>query len=307
MRIKGYVEYSVEFCYNYFTPYYKCEVKIVIAKNFKFLRKHFHDTQKKLAEMFHVSQSCISEYSTGKKPIPVDVLSQIALRYNVSIDDLTTKDLSLEYDSPQTFDLDSVVNVGDKMLPFRTSNKAKNNDNFNRAYETIKSFEVENVDAFYGKIAVLEHAVKLFQKAWEEAHTYVALSNSVSTVLLIYIFYNQHGIKIGEQLLSQGKITTFDIESSLLRDPNKSTADKYANNRKAFFEKYEALVYGNIKLLKENLRFSELGDYFLAMCYCLGFVEDSVEYELSVKIGMHMLDQLCKIENKYAENFIESF
>ena len=51
----------------------------MIAKNFKFLYRHFQDKQEVLAQMFRVPQSNISGYVNGTKPIPVDILQKIAM------------------------------------------------------------------------------------------------------------------------------------------------------------------------------------------------------------------------------------
>ncbi len=280
----------------------------MVAKNFKFLYKYFKDKQAVLAKMFNVPQSNISGYVNGTKPIPVDILQKIAIRYGVSVDDLSNKDLSLEFDSPQTIDLKDTLSFGENMLPILTSNVAKTNDNFNRAHDILlDALNLERMDAFYGKINVLEHAITLFQKAWEESNTYVALSNCLSTVLLVYAFYSQRGIQIGQELIEKGSLSSFDIESSFLRDPRKPKApNPYEKKQKDFFEKYDDLVYGNIKLLKSNTQFSELGDYYLAICYFLGFAEDFIEYEQSFQTGFHMLLQLSKLDNKYADKFFET-
>ena len=281
---------------------------IMIAKNFKFLYKHFKDKQEILAKMFNVPQSNISGYVNGTKPIPVDILQKIAIRYGVIVDDLSNKDLSLEFDSPQTIELKDTLSFSENMLPILTSNVAKNNDNFNRAHDILlDALNLERMDAFYGKINVLEHAITLFQKAWEESNTYVALSNCLSTVLLIYAFYSQRGIQIGQELIEKGSLSSFDIESSFLRDPRKpKVSNPYEKKQKEFFDKYDDLVYGNINLLKSNTQFSELGDYYLAMCYFFGFAEDFLEYEQCYQTGLYMLIQLSKLDNKYADKFFET-
>lgn len=280
----------------------------MLSKNFKFLYRYYKDKQEVLAQMLHVPQSNISAYINGKKPIPTDVLHNISIRYNVSIDDLMGKDLSLEYDSPHTLSVDDAANFSENMFLLLTSDVAQTNDSFNSAYDILQhSLHLDNVDAFYDKIEDLEQAVILFQRAWKEANTYVALSNSISIILLIYAFYSQRGLKIGQELLTNGTLDTLDIKRSLLRNPNKPIAvNKYEQQKKRFFEKYEDLVYQNIKLLKSNTQFSTLGDFYLAICYFMGFAEEEIGYEACSQTAILMLLQLCKLENKYAEKFMES-
>ena len=280
----------------------------MVAKNFRFLYKYFGDTQKSLADMFDVTQSTISDYVNGTKIIPLAVLQKISIRYGVSMDDLSKKDLALEFDLPHTIGIKDVENIGESVLPILSSNIAKNNDNFNRAYNILMDIsQLEKMEALYGKISVLEHAISLFQKAWDESHSYVAISNSLHTIFFIYMLYGEKGIDIGQKLINKGSVDLFKMEDVILRDPKKiKKGNIYEKKRKEFFDKYEDLVYDNIKLLKSNINFSELGDYYSAMCYFFEFVDDCIESELCFKIGIHMLLQLYRLGNKYAEKVIDA-
>lgn len=283
----------------------------MVEKNLKFLRRYYGDKQESLAPMLKVLQSYISEYENGKKKtIAVETLKKIADRYHVSIDDLVNKDLSLEYDHPYTIDLESGLTIGKNMFPILASNVAKTNSNFNRGYEILcTSLQLDRLDDFREKIWPLEHAITLFQKAWKESKTYVALSNSISIVLLIYVFYTQRGLKVGRELLPKGVLSSYNIQQSLLRDPrNPIKPNPYAEQQKSFFEKYDDFVYDNIKLLKSNAHYSELGDFYLAMCNFVAFADDvaETEYESYAQAGLYMLVQLYKLNNKYAEKLIES-
>lgn len=282
-------------------------VENMATKNFHFLWKFYKDKQTELAKMFCVSQSDISAYVNGKSVIPVDVLGKIAYRYNISIDDLTGKDLSIEYDVPQTIDLEQVMNVSTSMFPFLTSNKAKNNKNFNCAYDiTMQALQVEDVQNLDGKICVFEHALDLYGKAWEESKTYVALSNSISLILFIYAFYSQRNLEIAQELKTKGSLSDLELRQKLLRNPNKPIAiNKYESKRKGFFDKYNELVFKNIKLLKQNVNFSDLGDFYLSMCYFQGFTDEDFDYDSCVQTAFMMLLQQDELDNKYAEKFLD--
>ena len=278
----------------------------MLAKNFKFLYKYHKDKQEVLAQMFHVPQSNISAYVNGKKPIPTDVLNGISVRYGVPIEDLLHKDLSQEYDLPQSLELKEIATFAENLIPILTSNIAKTNDSFLRANEKVKFcfYQLEELDGIW----ILEHAISLYQKAWEESGSYVALSNCISTVLFMYMSFNQSGMAIGQKLISKGKLTTFDIQNIFLRDPNKKLhKNSYKKQQIRIFEKYEDLVYENIKLLKGNTIFSELGDYYLALCYLVGFADDYIEFESCQNTGFLMMLQLCNLDNKYAEKVMETF
>lgn len=281
----------------------------MVNKNFRFLYKYYGDKQDVLAQMFHVTQSNISDYVTGKKKIPTDIIKKISVRYNVPIDDLMNNDLSLEFGAPQTVKLNDAIDFGENLFPILTSSIAKNNSDFNWAYKImLESLQTDNLDSLDKSIFDLEHAVSIFQKTWKEVKTFVALANSISIILFIYAFYSQQNKNIGQDLLKNGEIKLFDIEQDCLRDPNKPIAgNPYEKQRRNIFEKYDSMVYENIKTLKSHSHFSELGDYYLALCNLLNFDDDFSDYEISYQAGLYMIIQLSKLGNKYADKFIETF
>lgn len=282
----------------------------MIAKNFKFLYKYYKDKQKVLAKMFGVPQSDISYYVNGKKPIPTEILNCISVRYEVSIEDLINKDLSQEYDFPQIIELKDFEDLGKSFIPILTSNVAKRNDSFIRANEKLIfcCYKLEKIEDIHYNIYRLEHAITLFQRAWEESGSYVALSNCISTILFIYMAYNQRCVTFLQKVKNKDKLTYLDIQDIYLHNPKELNCENpHKKQQKRIYEKYEELVYENIKLLKTNICFSELGDYFLALCYIVGFADDDIDFKLSQKVGGLMLLQLYNIENKYAEKLLDNF
>ena len=55
-------------------------------KRLKELRKKNYLTQKDISKKLKISQSLYSYYETGKKNIPIGILSKLAKEYNTSID-----------------------------------------------------------------------------------------------------------------------------------------------------------------------------------------------------------------------------
>lgn len=279
----------------------------MIAKNLKFLRKYYGDTQVTLAKMLKMPQGNISEYEHEKKPIPLDVLKKISIRYNVTINDLISCDIASEFDLPQKVLLDDDLN--EDVFPILRSSFARKNESFNRAYDRFfEAMNVDKIEDLYKRVYMIEFAITLFEKAWEEIGTYVALSNIVSSVLLIYSLYGQHSLRIGQYIMNNKRLSVVDLQKLMLCDPSQPVKkNSYEKNKKEIFLKYEKLVYDCIKQLKSKTKFSELGDYYLALCYVIGFVDDSVDYNTSALVGAHMMLQLDQLENKYAFSYIKIF
>lgn len=90
-------------------------------------------------------QSNISGHINETKPIPVDVLQKIAIRYGVSFDDLTNKDISLEFDSPQTIELKDTLRFGENMFPILTANIEKQMFSEKTARDTLEDVNSERI------------------------------------------------------------------------------------------------------------------------------------------------------------------
>ena len=279
------------------------------AKNFKFLCKYYGDTQPKLKDLLYVPQSNISAYWNGKKPIPSEILQKIAIRYNVTVDELINVDLALKYDEPQTITVESSMNFGSKIFPMLNSNIANKNTYFNAAYDKYnRVMQVESTDELIKRFGLLELAISQFQKAWETSHTYVALTNCISCILFMYASLNTDALKVSELLLIKGELNPQDIKKANLRDPRKKVVRKpYELRQKEFFEKYESIVYEYISILKKEKQFADIGDYYLALCYLCNFSEEEISFQESYTTSQYILLQLAKIDNKYAIEFFENF
>lgn len=68
----------------------------MLAENLKYLRKRFKYSQNDVAEEFQISRTTLGDYERGKTEPNVDLLVCFANFFNVTLDQLLTKDLSLE-------------------------------------------------------------------------------------------------------------------------------------------------------------------------------------------------------------------
>lgn len=281
----------------------------MVAKNFNYLWKFNDDKQEVLSKILKRSQGTISQYANGKRKIPVDILAKISDIYGVSTDDLINKDLSLEYDFPLTLNIEHAMDMTFKCFPFFTSDVAKTNDNFNRAQNIIQEiFEIDSISEFDSKICIFEHAIELYEKVWKESKTYIALANSISLIFLIHFIYSQRSNDITEKLIDGENNNYCKITPKLLRElyKDKST-NPYNKKRQNFYLKHYNTVFNNIKMLKKNLNYSDLGDFYLTLCYFDGYILDSSDYENSIQAAVMMLLQQEEIGNHYAKKFLEFF
>ena len=67
-----------------------------LGQNLKHLRRSCGYTQEQYGSFFDLTKSAIVNYETGIRKIPIDLLHQIALFHNVTIDSLICKKQTIE-------------------------------------------------------------------------------------------------------------------------------------------------------------------------------------------------------------------
>lgn len=281
----------------------------ISAKNLKYLMDINGDKQIPLGKEFGVSQGSMSAYLHGKTRIPDDILLKISNKYGVTVSDLINKDISAEWDFPIsiTFNIDRMIDLLLLSFPQKTSRKAQKNKNFNKAFEISRKVYLEAVDTLDSRICIYEHAIDLYEKAWNESNTYVALINRISLILFIYSKYCQRNINISAEINENDTLEASEIQKILLRNQkNNNFVKKYEKKSKEFVSKYHNQVYENIKLLKNNPDFCELGDFFLLQCFWQGFIDEDIDYDICQQTAGLMVYQQIKLNNSYVIKLFEN-
>lgn len=60
-----------------------------------------------------------------------------------------------------------------------------------------------------------------------------------------------------------------------------------------------------IRILKEIPEWSQLGDYYLALRYIIGMVENDNNQDMNILIGEEFMINLFELDNKYATLYLE--
>ena len=58
-------------------------------------------------------------------------------------------------------------------------------------------------------------------------------------------------------------------------------------------------------LLKHSSKYSELGDYYLALQYAWNIVENELPLEFNLRVGAEMMSTLISVGNPYAARFMQ--
>lgn len=284
--------------------------EFISAKNLKYLMDINGDKQTPLGREFGVSQPSMSAYLHSNTPIPPDILLKISDKYGVPVSDLINIDLSTEWDFPIsiTFNIDRAIDAVLICFPQRTSRKAQKDKSFIKAFEISREVYLEDVDTLDSRICIYEHAIDLYEKAWNESNTYVALINRISLILFIYSKFCPQNTNIDAELIKKDTFEAPEFQKILLRSSkSKNVVNKFNKKGKEFLNRYYNQVYENIKLLKSNSDFCELGDFFLLQCFLQGFIDEDIEYDTCKKAAELMMYQQIKLNNPYTVELIEVF
>lgn len=86
---------------------------------------------------------------------------------------------------------------------------------------------------------------------------------------------------------------------------HKKIKKKSTNKRKEFIRDFDESINLIIKVLKETNQWSQLGDYYLALRYVLGIIDNDYTNEMNQMVGMQMICAFAQLDNQYALNFIK--
>ena len=67
----------------------------------------------------------------------------------------------------------------------------------------------------------------------------------------------------------------------------------------------DELLWESIKALKSDEKWSDLGDYYLALRYTNGLVDTDLSAEMNVTMGIQLMIAYAQLDNKYAKLFIQ--
>jgi len=279
-----------------------------LATNIKRLRDFYNESTLDLAFAIGLSSpNAITNYETGTRIPKRDVIINIAKHYNITIDEL----LNGEFSSSQKFgvaisEIKNHEQVFQAMFPIISSKQALNNPNFRLAYERHKRFFSQMFGRTDGiDVEDINKSVELYELALED-HIIEAAANLLCWLFLCGLFYALSVPEISNCENANKEVSIEFIRSIFLSEVSDETTErniKIKENIDEFLDEYYIDLYKNIVLLKNSAQYSELGDFYLAMCYIFGYVRNSLSSEMNRALGFELLRVFDLVGNEYAEKF----
>ncbi len=283
------------------------DTKYMIANNIKNLRIAWGETQEELGRALNLEGNTISMYEKGKRQPDLQTLEAIANHYCVSVERLMQEDFSETNFKIDSLTWEKVVSLIEIQFPLVYSERAGQDRSFEEGYkwsseiwEKIKSNPFDGITT-----RKIEKALNKYRQSLKNNPHIV--ESAVNMLWLIFINYSllpdEHAVKMGEAVWYGESLNSDFAKKYMLKDKNPISSES-EKNKKAYIRDSQEMVMSLIEILKKSTEYAELADYYIALRYVLGMVDNEYGEEFNKTIGMEMMMTFAEIKNHYAAKWL---
>ena len=278
--------------------------KTIIAKNIKYFRSIYYMDQYELAEKIGVKRNTISYYENGKSTPDIERLKALANCFGVPIDCLCEPLLSYEYKPDKVFIKSTEI---DKFFDFDilfpkvfNDNKAVEDSLYKQACIKHKYLFVKNYE--FDIIKEIDNIYALYKESFETNNTLESACNMISLMLLKFSckfdLDKMDYIPNNELFTITSKtIKEVFIDAEINKDKLKEKYDYFLSKQ----DEYIMLQ----RSIRKSGRFRNFSDFYCALCFNIGFVENANSATMNKLIFWNLIDQYATLGNKYAIDYIK--
>ena len=242
----------------------------------------------------------------GSEP-SLDTLKHIAKYYNVSIKDLVESDLK-DYKVALTNEFYNV------MFPIVASEEALKDDDFRKGYDLLCKIKEEAISKISIPIDLINTCWNLLLKSWEGRKREETAVNLLSLNMMIFssiveeveFKYIESLSKITRNGMVMEQVIRDDSYTDFIQNRNVKNIAHNENKNKIkikFIQDNEENVVEYLEFLKKTLEWNQLGDYFCALRYFIGMVDNGKTIVFNMELGEEWMSSLFELGNKYAIDF----
>lgn len=274
-----------------------------LGRNIQHLRYINNERLDDLGHVLNCAKSTVKGYENGSREPDLEKLQQLAAHYNKTVDELLKADLtglgkiSVDFNSAEY-----ITELLKIMLPLFSSRNAMQNLNFRKGYDLSQKLLNACSNAESVSPNMLVRTFEAFASASEESETPEALADLMWCIFILWsqIYDMNNSLSLQNKLLSK-KLSLKELMS--LRDTtDASTKEERAN----FIADFDEPINKVLKILKSDLNWSDLADYYLALRYIVGMVDTDLSTEMNTAIGIEMMLSFMKMGNIYAFNLFQT-
>lgn len=277
-----------------------------IGRNIHDLRKAHGETQYELGKVINVNANTVAMYEGGKRLPDIQIIQDIASHYGYSVDQLLEGDFSQFDFQIDSITWDKMISVFEVQFPIICSELAMQDNHFEKAYQQTK----EIWESLKKHRDIMSRTIR---RALEEYEASLLgnpdiIEAAANMLWLTFINYSlmpdEHSLKMGEAIL-YGKALSKDFVKKYVLNDSNPISEENAKNKKEYVKDSQEAVLTLIRILKESTQYADLADYYLALRYAIGMVENEHNSEFNKAIGKEMLTIFAILGNKYAVNLFK--
>lgn len=271
------------------------------GSNLKALRTRHKETQSDLAKILSVGSKEIGKYEHNQRNPSPETIKRVANHYGITVEMVLFSDFSKIAESPLAYDSQTSLKEATDILRFCSSEKALKNESFKEAYDIIESYSDDSLPS----PLILKKCRKLYRKAWKEEQIPEAIENILLLRLTEWGYIrNEKMITNSRKLMNPPKnIKSYPKLYLNLRD---SISDEVQEKRIEYYNQNAKGIWRDIKKLKETPEGREFGDYYIALIYKIGMVDNSFSREINEIIGLQMMCAQLYVGNKFAIEYFKA-
>lgn len=284
------------------------EMNIQLSKNIKYLRTAYGETQLDLALAVGLdSPNTIANYEKGERTPKPEIKRKIASHYRITEDELVHTDFSgMKFSSFQLGNKEKMIDMTLLMFPITYTEKAMEDSLFQKGYAAhMRALDVMK-DGRTFDLADYEMCIDAYFDSYGECETPESLAN-----ILWWLVISEMGVKYqriidGVEALNDKRVSKKDFfKRFYLRDCSIAEEEKLAGDtERKELEEMDEIVVELLRELKKNTQYSNLADYYTALRYIFGCVDNGLTEAMNKVVGSEMIWAFAQLGNNYAKRFI---
>jgi transcriptional regulator with XRE-family HTH domain len=284
------------------------QVNCQFGKNIKYLRTAYGETQLELALAIGLdSPNTIANYEKGERSSKPDIRKKIALHYRITEDELIHSDFStFHVSSSQLGDKEKMMKMALLVFPIICTEKAMKDSLFQKGHEAHmlalnamkegRTFEDSDYDI----------CVNAYSDSYDTFETPESLANLLWWFLITEMSVKNQWMIEGAKALNDKRVSNRAFfKNFYLKDCSIKEEENYLEDiEQKDLEELNQIIIELLKKLKKDAQYSSLADYYTAIRYVLGCVNNELTEAMNKAVGVEMMWAFKRLGNEYAKKFI---
>ena len=276
----------------------------ILGKNIKYLRTMNGETLEELGNVIRASKKTIQGYESGRRMPDIATIEKIAHYYGKMVDELVHNKLyELEkISSDKIIKMDEIMDTLLHILPVIETDEACRNKSFLKGVTEIRNMISSFRNGIEVQGVIISEIIDCFIIAIGD-DIIEAVGNMIWCIFFLWTqqYTDLDKIKKLQVRINKGESDWKEFKYEYQKDVKKSSSKK-----KAFVYDYDELLFELIGELKATKKWSQLGDYYLALRYVVGLIDTGYSDEMNQAVGIQMLIAFAQVGNKYYLDFLET-